>query len=507
MPEKTKSIKSVSMFPCYCCFLLLILCFLFQAMPCHAWTNYYASAPEIAPESTSDPESIPVYHAPEINVRDRIVRAGLLYDVAADAIVWEKNKDESCPIASLTKMMVALLAMEDIYAGKADLDSTVRVTSQASKITGSKVYLKTGCCVSVEELLKAALISSGNDAAYLLGQYLGGGSIRNFVQRMNQRAVQLGMKNTYYSNPTGLPAYQSCYDNRSSPADLLILAKEMLKYEQLTEIAGTSDTVITQDKRPIKLRNHNRLVALYSDVDGFKTGFTQNAKFCLVATANKNDRRLISIVLGIDDRNRRNLLVANMISHYYEALGMGGLERKADYAKNQHGVQKSIASALSTKNAYADGFNGEAGVYHQVKKGETLYRISKTYGCTVAQLKAWNRLRGNRLHPGQQLAIHRNLPADNKVDTESVTLQASAYDPAKSKQHLSDNNQQNHTSASSQKSSSHIIHFYTVRPGDTLWTISQKYEGVSVHDIMKTNRIRKARNLKPGITLKIVLDV
>lgn len=507
MPEKIKSIIAVKAIPSACCFLLLILCLLFQPVVCHAVSGHTVED-STAAESNSNPEKRYYCQPTEIDVQDRIVRAGLLYDVAADAIVWEKNKNQACPIASLTKMMVALIAMEDIYAGKVDLDSTVRVTPEAAKMTGSKVYLKTGCCVSVEELLKAALISSGNDAAYLLAQYLGGGSEEAFVHRMNKRAAQLGMRNTYYSNPTGLPAPQSSDDNHASPADLLLLAKEMLKYEQLTEIASMSDAVITQDQKPIQLRNHNHLVSIYSDVDGFKTGFTQNAKFCLVATANKNDRRLVSIVLGVEDRNRRNQVVASMISRYYEALGMGGLERKNAYANNQHCVPKTISAVLTPKNAYAEDLDAQAGTYHQVKRGETIYKISKKYGCTVAELKAWNQLKSNSLHAGQQLAIHGNSPAENKAEIASDNLRATAYsDSEKNEDNSSINHKRHQLAALSQKANSHVIHFYTVRPGDTLWTISQKYEGISVHDIMKTNRIRKARDLKPGTTLKIVLNV
>jgi D-alanyl-D-alanine carboxypeptidase len=478
------------------CFLMIIAFFCAAPIPCGAVSSQTYLESDFDSDETSGCGYI--CQPAEISVRDTVVRAGLLYDVAADAIVWEKNKDTAFPIASLTKMMVALIAMEDIFDGKVDLDTTVKITPEAAKMTGSKVYLKTGCCVSVEELLKAALISSGNDAAYLLAQFLGG-TESAFVRRMNQRAAQLGMNDTFYSNSTGMPAPESADDNRSSPADLLILSKEMLKYEQLIEIAGMSHAVITQDNKPIKLRNHNGLVAAYEEVDGFKTGFTQNAKYCLVATSNKNDRRLISIVLGVSDRHTRNQFVANAISRYYEALGLGGLERKTD--SDLPGCVAKNSGSSKTAPKQTDVADSPSGQFHRVKKGDTLYKIATRYGCEVSDLKLWNQLRGNRIEPGQQLAVYQALPGgESGDDSVSEAAPAAAVD-SNAKAKVSGQ------AVAKQTSDSRIIHFYTVRPGDTLWTISQKYDGVSVKDIMRANRIKRANSLKPGTTLKIVTNV
>ncbi len=483
--------------------LLYPLCFLIIAMglTAHPMSVFAVSSQHLLEsnmDADADCSEDYVCEPADICIKDSVVRAGLLYDVAADAIVWEKNKNTAYPIASLTKMMVALIAMEDIFDGRVSLDTTVKVTPQAAKMTGSKVYLKTGCCVSVEELLKAALISSGNDAAYLLAQFLGG-SEAAFVARMNRRAAQLGMKNTFYSNATGLPAPPGIEDNRSSPSDLLILSKEMLKYDQLIEIAGMSNAVITQDQKPIRLRNHNGLVAVYEEVDGFKTGFTQNAKYCLVATANKNNRRLISIVLGVPDRHTRNQFVANSISQYYEALGLGGLERKAAGSLPNCIARKNISN--STPGKTMAEASGPSAQFHRVKKGDTLYKIANKYGCAVSDLKLWNQLRGNRIEPGQQLAVYQTLPGGESGDAPDIAM---AQDTAPPESRIKNKPQRQAGNASS---NSRIIRFYTVRPGDTLWTISQKYDGVTVKDIMKANQIRRVKDLKPGTTLKIVMDV
>jgi LysM repeat protein len=233
-------------------------------------------------------------------------------------------------------------------------------------------------------------------------------------------------------------------------------------------------------------------------VDGFKTGFTQNAKYCLVATSNKNNRRLISIVLGVSNRNARNQFVASSISRYYEALGLGGLERKTDSAMPNCVAKNTSSEGARPKTATVAESN--AGQHHRVRKGDTLFKIANRYGCAVSDLKLWNQIRGNRIQPGQQLAIYQTLPGgESGDDSDSESSQATAVD-------LSDKETVSQHAAS-HPADSRIIHFYTVRPGDTLWTISQKYDGVSVKDIMKANRIKRAKTLKPGTTLKIVMDV
>lgn len=393
-----------------------------------------------------------------INVYTDIVRAGLLYDLVSETVIWEKNMHDSYPIASLTKMMVALLAVEDINSGKIRWDTMVEVTPESTRTGGFTVSLKKGLVISVENLLKAAMISSGNDAAYLLAQFMGG-TEKNFVKRMNSHAKQLGMNSTRFSNASGMPAPNSINDNRSSPSDLLTLCRELLKHEELMHIAGKSEESILQGDEIIQLKNHNRLVAAFDEVDGLKTGYTRNAKFCLAATANKNQRRVISIALGIDSADLRNQFVGNLLSQYYSAHGMGSLQLRP-----------------GTPIAYAQG-SSLAGhlvpALHQVQKGDTLSRIAKNYGCSIAQLKSWNRLKGYTIIAGQELKINR----------PSRTIHVFAGQP-----------------------NGKSIIYYTVKPGDTLWQISQKYDGISVQKLMQVNGIKRARELKAGETIKIVLD-
>ncbi len=261
---------------------------------------------------------------PDFVSNEYLVKAGLLYDVESKKIIWEKEMNRAFPIASLTKIMVALLAMEDITDGKTTWETKVVVTKEACLIRGSKINLRCGETLTILDLMKSALIASSNDAAFQLAQYLGG-TASNFVDRMNSRAASLGMTATFFSNPTGMPSLSKETDNHSSPADLLILSSELLKYPEITGISSCVDgESVKHGVRKSELRNHNRLVCTYrDDVNGLKTGFTNNAGFCIVATANRKNHRMISIVLGVKNSFVRNSIVANMLNDYYSLIGLG----------------------------------------------------------------------------------------------------------------------------------------------------------------------------------------
>jgi len=275
-----------------------------------------------SPLSESFAPAFEVENVPDLAPQENLTRAGLLFDVKQKKITWEKDMKNPYPIASLTKMMVALLTVEDIKTGKLEWDTKVRVTREASRMKGSKVFLKYGETFTVRDLMKSAMIASGNDACYLLAQS-NGGSEKNFVERMNKRAGQLGMRNTHYSNSTGLPMPNN-KDNYASPYDLLLLANELLKYDEILDISSRKEEYIKHGRKQYAYRNHNKLVIEYQDeVDGLKTGFTNKAGFCIVATANRSNRRLISIVLGVNKSTTRNTIVADMLSNYYSSIGLG----------------------------------------------------------------------------------------------------------------------------------------------------------------------------------------
>lgn len=275
-------------------------------------------------------ENILIDIKPEIAYKPESIRAGLVFDVSQNKVVWEKGMNERNNIASLSKMMTALITLEEIENGNLCWDSLITVTREASLISGSKVYLNAGKKLTVEELLNAAMIYSGNDACYLLAQTIGGTEY-NFAQKMNFKAFELGMKNTRYFNSTGLPVGKGLQDNYSTPADLLILAKELLKHEEILQITKKKTETLHNGKNQFVYSNRNKLVSTYADeIDGLKTGFTRSALYCLCATGKRCDYRVVTIVLGVESGWLRNEIVANMFNNYYSTIGLGPLGECTD---------------------------------------------------------------------------------------------------------------------------------------------------------------------------------
>jgi len=266
-----------------------------------------------------------------LGYNEKYMRAALIYDMNTNTVVWQKQMKTQVPIASLTKMMVALLTIEDIKAGIIDWKTPVTVTKEASLVMDSRVFLKEGAVLTVEELFEASMIRSANDAAFLLAQW-GCGTEEYFVQRMNEKAQELGMKNTHYWNSNGLPGrLTGNKDNYSTAEDLLILAREALKHPEYVEIASREKETLHNGYNQLEYENRNKLVKYYKDeIDGLKTGYTKNAKTCIVATSKRCDHRVISIVLGVESSTTRNDIAVNLFNNYYKSIGLGVLGENLD---------------------------------------------------------------------------------------------------------------------------------------------------------------------------------
>jgi D-alanyl-D-alanine carboxypeptidase (penicillin-binding protein 5/6) len=199
------------------------------------------------------------------------------------------------PPASVVKLMVALVVMEKVAKGEVKLTDQVAVTREASKIGGSQVYLKEGETFSLEELMKATLIASGNDAAYALAEHTAG-SKDEFVKLMNEKAKALNMTDSEFHSVHGLPPSKGQEPDLSSSSDLAMLGRELLKYPKLIEWTSIKSEPFRDGK--FIMNNHNKLLTRMGGVDGLKTGFYRESGFNIVATAQKNGLRFIVVVLG-----------------------------------------------------------------------------------------------------------------------------------------------------------------------------------------------------------------
>lgn len=239
--------------------------------------------------------------------------SAVVIDADTGTVIFEKNKDAKLPPASITKIMTMLLVMEALDQGKIRMDEKVRTSEYAASMGGSQIFLEPGEEMTVEDMLKGIAMASGNDASVAIAEKIAG-SEEAFVRMMNERAEQLGMKSTHFVNPNGLPA-QNHY---SSAYDIALMSKELLKHEEITKFTGLyQDYLRKETPKPFWLVNTNKLVRFYSGADGLKTGYTSEAKFCLSATAKRENLRVISVVMGEPNTKTRNAEVTRLFDYAF----------------------------------------------------------------------------------------------------------------------------------------------------------------------------------------------
>ncbi|PFL69253.1 D-alanyl-D-alanine carboxypeptidase [Bacillus cereus] len=228
-------------------------------------------------------------------------------------VLFDKNPNEKLPPASMTKIMTMLLIMEQVEKGKLKLTDKVRASEHAASMGGSQIFLEPGEEMTVNEMLKGIAIASGNDASVAVAEHIAG-SEEGFVNMMNKKAKDLGLKNTHFQNPTGLPAK----DHYSTANDMAIMAKELMKYPLIRKYTGKYEDYLREDTdKKFWLVNTNKLVRFYPGVDGVKTGFTTEAKYCLTASAEKNGMRVISVVMGAPTSKERNNQVTKLLDYAF----------------------------------------------------------------------------------------------------------------------------------------------------------------------------------------------
>ncbi len=244
-------------------------------------------------------------------------KSAILIEPSTKTILYEKNSHEKLAPASMTKIMTLLLTMEAIDSGKLSYDDAVLISKRASGMGGTQIFIKEGTNVKVIDLLKGIGIASANDAAVALAEKVGG-TYDNFVIMMNKRAKELGAVDTSFKNPHGLDEeghYSTAYD-------MSLIASELIKHESILKITSTYEENINVNGQNHWLVNTNKLVRFYNGMDGLKTGFTDKAKYCLTGTMKKNDMRLISVVMGANEKEDRNEDTIAMMEYGFSVYGI-----------------------------------------------------------------------------------------------------------------------------------------------------------------------------------------
>lgn len=252
--------------------------------------------------------------------------SAILMDAESGKILYEKNIDEKLPMASMTKIMSMLLIMEQIDNGSLSYDDKVLISENASGMGGSQVFLQAGEEYTVNDLLKCIAVSSANDAVVAMAEKISG-SVDAFVSLMNEKAEELGLKNTHFANPHGLDN-----ENHYSTAyDMAVMARELLKHEDILKYTSIYEDYLTKpDGSSIWLVNTNRLVRFYDGVDGLKTGYTTEAGYCLTATAKRQDLRLISVVMKSPSAEERSSDTSTLLSYGFNSFKSNVIYSKED---------------------------------------------------------------------------------------------------------------------------------------------------------------------------------
>jgi D-alanyl-D-alanine carboxypeptidase (penicillin-binding protein 5/6) len=263
-------------------------------------------------------------------------KAFLLVDADSNKTIAEKNSEQKLPPASLTKMMTLYVISHALKNGQISLDDKVHISKKAWKTGGSKMFVRAGQYVSVRDLIKGIIVDSGNDACVAMAQFLAGNE-KNFSHLMNQQAKQLGMNKSHFTDSTGLPNPELY----STAHDLAILGKALVRdFPEYYHWYKQKWFTFNDIKQP----NRNRLLWRLPDVDGIKTGHTDEAGYCLVASALKDDTRLISVVLGSPNEDARAQDSQRLLNY-----GFRFFDTHKIYSQNQKLGKVKVWKGLSSK--------------------------------------------------------------------------------------------------------------------------------------------------------------
>ncbi|MGI8383510.1 D-alanyl-D-alanine carboxypeptidase family protein [Robertmurraya sp. P23] len=338
-------------------------------------------------------------------------KSAVLIERDTGTILYNKNSDEMLPPASMTKIMTMLLIMEAIDLGKIKWDEKIRTSEYAASMGGSQIFLEPGEEMTSEEMLKGIAIGSANDASVAMAERIAG-SEEAFVEMMNAKVKELGLKNTVFKNVTGLPE-----DGHYSTAhDMAVMSKELLKYEGITKFTGTYEAYLReQSDKKFWLVNTNRLVRFYPGVDGLKTGFTNEAKYCLTATAEKDGMRVIAVVFGAPTSKERNAQISKMLDFafaqyqthpmYERSFSVGEVKVSKGSESKVEALTSEPISLLTKKGEKVDDVKKEItyekdlkapiekgqtiGTLKLVKNGETLVSSPLVAKASVKEANWW----------------------------------------------------------------------------------------------------------------------
>ena len=238
------------------------------------------------------------------------LKGAYLIEADTGTELFSMKESETCEIASVTKVMTLLLVMEALEEGRVRLNDVVYVSKNAASMGGSQVFLEEGESITVEELIKCAVIASANDASVALAELVSG-SEDSFVRKMNEKAEQLNLINTYFENTTGLD--DTTTNHHSCAKDVATISRELIKYDLILKYSSTWQDSIRNGE--MTLTNTNRLIRYYEGCNGLKTGSTDKAGFCISVSAKRDNMQLVAVILGAQTKDDRNDAARELLNY------------------------------------------------------------------------------------------------------------------------------------------------------------------------------------------------
>ena len=350
--------------------------------------------------------NISVAQAAEIETE---AAGAVLMDAATGKILYEKEPDKELPPASVTKLMTLLVAAEALESGRVKLTDKIIGSENAAKLGGSQIYLEPGETFSLEEMLIAIAVGSANDGCVAVAEHISG-THEAYVEEMNRKAEELGLQHTHFINAYGLPAeghYTSAYD-------LAVMSREALKYPLISKLTSIKEYDLRGGK--FKLWNTNKLLWWYQGADGFKTGWTNEAKYCLASTVERDGLRLICVVMGVPQPR----------GHFAESMKIYNWGF-AKYTYKQFSAARQKQGVVKVRKGQATEINAVTekplGVTAEKGKDKNFWIETKLNPEISAPLRDGQKLGEILLYRGDELQSSVNLVAEHNIERAGIYQQ------------------------------------------------------------------------------------
>ena len=359
-------------------------------------------------------DSSPVSKAVPVSGNEMKIKAksAILIDGSSGKVLFAQNEKKHLPPASVTKVMTLLLIMEECQSGKIALDDKVTISDRAAGMGGSQMYMEPGEQHTVEELLKGVIMVSANDGCVALAEHLSG-SVESFVEAMNERASEMGLKDSHFVNTNGLPVA----DHYSCAYDIGMISKELMKFEKahawFTAWQEDIKVGLPGKQHKFTLTNTNKLIRSYNGAIGVKTGFTQDAGYCLSGAAQRDSTRLIAVVLGCKTSDIRFAQMRKLLDYGFANYETVKIAEKGEAIKKIN-IEKGDVENIQAVTSEDIGITVKKGTSSQVR---TKSIINENL---PSKIKQGEKVGSIMIYEGKKLAAEYDLVSDRDVKPADI---------------------------------------------------------------------------------------